>query len=490
MFTERIQNYINAGFAGNWILTYEPEEAQREMTRLAFSKGYEIVVWDIAKGLVNPMRPTDAVDPKTRSPLSPFAAFSKVQSEVPRVVLLWNYHLFIKEREVLQAFYNAVLDGQKDLIYYFVLSCTGEMPKEVEKMIVLHQHKLPSDIEIADIANDLLEKPDKTPVSKSVIYAARGLTRREVEGAFSISITTEGDINPSVVTNYKKESVSKSGFLTYYEGNTNFKNICGLEHLKSYCKKILKDGAEIQPHGVLLLGPPGTGKSQFAKALGSEINRPVLMCDIGKIYAKHVGETEANLRELIDIAESVAPCILFIDELEKALGGSKSGNDSGVSLRVFGRLLTWLSDKTSDVFVIGTCNDVSSLDAAFAREGRFDSLFFVDLPSKVEREKLWSFYLDKYSVKKDVEVNDEGWTGAEIEGCVKKSKQLEISLANAAKYIIPVSLSRKDEIEKLREWSKMMCLSSDYEGKYIGAVSEKQQTIKAISPRRTLIGEV
>jgi hypothetical protein len=489
MLSERIQNYINAGFSGNWILTYEPEEVQREMTRLAFSKEYEISVWDIAKGLYNPMRPSDAVDPKTRNPLSAFLSFAKPQGTAPRIVLLWNYHFFFKEREVVQAFYNAVLEGQQNQVYYFILSCHAEIPKEIEKLIVLHTHPLPSDDEIVDIANNLLERPDKTPVEKPVIHAARGLTRREAEGAFSISISTKGTIDPVVVNDYKKESVGKSGFLSFYEGPASFENLCGLEQLKWFSKKLLNPENTIQPKGILLLGPPGTGKSQFAKALGKEVNRTVLMCDLGKIYAKHVGETEGNLRELIDIAESVAPCILFIDELEKALSGSTSEGDSGVSRRVFGKLLTWLADKTSDVFVIGTANNVQMLPPEFSRSGRFDGLFFIDIPNAEERKGLWEHYLSKYKIQPSQKtvIEDEGWTGAEIEECCKKSFQLGIGLDEASRYIIPVSTSRHEEILKLQEWSKSRCMSSSHPGRYFGNV--KPTTPKPSGQRRALLGE-
>lgn len=481
----RAHTFISAGFSGNWVLTNEPEEAQRELTLLSTHKGYEILVWDIVKGIQNPKKNLEPADPKTRNPLAPLMSTNKT-TEGPQLILLWNFHLFLKEREVLQALYNAILAGQKNQVFYFILSCHEEMPTELEKLLVVHTHSLPNDAEIAEIANNLLENPEKSPVDIDIINSARGLTRREIEGAFALTIIKNNCIDPKTVIKYKSETIKKKGFLTFYEGDANFKNLVGLEELKWFTKKILTPKTSIVPKGLLLLGPPGTGKSQFAKALGGELNRPVLLCDLGKIYAKYVGETETNLREMINIAESMAPCILFLDELEKTLSGISSDGDGGVSKRVFGKLLTWLNDKTKDVFVVGTCNNIKILPPEFCRAGRFDGLFFIDLPNKTERESIWQHYIKQYNPTQESrhDIKDEGWTGAEIEECVKKSLQLEIPIATAARYVIPVNISRKEEIESLQEWGKGRCMSASYVGKYTGPQPSEDRN--ANSKRRAL----
>ena len=487
LLSERIQTYINAGFSGNWVLTHEPEEVQREITRLATHKGYEIVVWDIGRGLVNPRRGNDIVDPKTKNPLVPLNTFSKPDGNGPRIVLLWNYHMFLRDKEIIQNLYNAILLGQQNQVFYFVLSCYAEIPLELQKVIVLHQHSLPGDSEITEIANNLLETPEGTEVSREIVHAARGLTRREIEGAFSLSISKKNRIEPVDVVTYKSESLRKSGFLSFYEGDASFENLRGLEQLKWFSKRVLSGTGKITPKGLLLLGPPGTGKSQFAKALGREVNRPVILCDLGRIYSNHVGETEANLREMISVAESISPCVLFIDELEKALSGATSEGDSGVSKRVFGKLLTWLNDKTSDVFVVGTANNVALLPPEFSRAGRFDGLFFIDLPNEQERNALWTHYCRVHAIEMPEKFSfcDDGWTGAEIEECCKKSCQLEISLEEAAKYVIPVSASRSEDIDRLREWSKSRCMSSTYPGRYVGI--HQPTTTKPAGKRRAIL---
>lgn len=485
--SEEMDLYLSAGFSGHWVLTLEPEEVVQELRGLAVRGKYELFSWDIAKGVVDQCKASETpVDSKTRNPLAPFS-IPKSANNKRVIVCLWNFHMFLKEREVIQAFYNAILNGQVNRIHFVVLSCMAEIPKELEKAIVLHVHDLPQDKEIVAIANNIVEKDANSPLSTSVINAAKGLTRREVENACALSYTKTGTLDQEVIVRYKSESIRKSGFLSFYSGEASFENICGLTELKWFTSKILVNQDKIQAKGILLLGPPGTGKSQFAKALGKEVNRPVLLCDLSRIYSKLVGETEANLREVIGVAESIGPCILFIDEIEKALGGVNSEGDSGVSKRVFGKLLTWLSDKTSDVFVIGTCNNVAGLPPEFARAGRFDGLFFIDLPSKEEREKLWSLYTVKYSIplSSASEVDDSGWTGAEIEECVKKSCQLGITIKDASKYIIPVSISRKEDIQKIREWSTNRCQSANYPGQYRGETSEQQKP-QSSATRRTV----
>jgi len=172
-----------------------------------------------------------------------------------------------------------------------------------------------------------------------------------------------------------------------------------------------------RPRGILLLSPPGCGKSQFAKSLGNEVGRPTLVLDVGSLMGSLVGETESRTRQALRIIDAMAPCVCFIDELEKALSGvaSSGQTDSGVSARLFGTFLTYLSDHTSDVFVVATSNDISKLPPEIGRAERFDGIFFIDLPSSAERERIWPIHLNKYGLNIDEKrPDDRDWTGAEI----------------------------------------------------------------------------
>ena len=224
-----------------------------------------------------------------------------------------------------------------------------------------------------------------------------------------------------------------------------------------------------RPRGVMLLSPPGCGKSQFAKALGNETSRPTLTLDVGALMGSLVGQTEQRTRDALKIADAMAPCILFCDEIEKALSGvgSSAQTDSGVSARLFASLLTWLNDHTSDVFFVATCNDISKLPPEFARAERFDGIFFVDLPTVEQREIIWDIYLSMFKLDREQpRPKDDNWTGAEIKACCRLSALLDVPLMAAAQNVVPVAVTAAEAVEKLRSWANGRCLSADQTGLY------------------------
>src|SRR5581483_7353621 len=179
------------------------------------------------------------------------------------------------------------------------------------------------------------------------------------------------------------------------------------------CRRALTPGKSVKPRGILLLGVPGTGKSAFAKALGNETGRPTLLLDVGSLLGSLVGQSESNLRQALRIADAMSPCLLFVDEIEKALSGVGSQGDSGVATRMFGALLTWLSDHTTDVFFVGTSNDVSKLPPEFTRAERFDAVYFLDLPTSEEKDLIWAMYRRQFGIpESQARPDDTTWTGA------------------------------------------------------------------------------
>ena len=221
--------------------------------------------------------------------------------------------------------------------------------------------------------------------------------------------------------------------------------------------------------GVLLLSPPGCGKSQFAKALGNETGRPTVVLDVGALLGSLVGQSESNVRAALKLADAMAPCVLFADEIEKALAGATSSGqtDSGATARVFGSLLTWLNDHESDVFFVGTCNDASKLPPEFARAERFDGVFFVDLPGRDQKDAIWGIYTKSYGLDaKQTRPDDTNWTGAEIKSCCRLASLLDVPLVQAAQNVVPVAVTAGDKIEGLRQWASGRCLSADRAGVY------------------------
>ena len=220
-----------------------------------------------------------------------------------------------------------------------------------------------------------------------------------------------------------------------------------------------------RPKGVLLLSPPGCGKSQFCKALGNETGRPTLVLDVGGLLGSLVGQSEANVRTALKIADAMAPCVLFVDELEKALSGVNGSGDSGVSARLFGTLLTWMSDHESDVFVVATSNDIAKLPPELSRAERFDGVWFLDLPSAPQRAAIWNIYLDMFGLDRNqARPADDGFTGAEIRACCRLSALLDVPLVDAARNVVPVARTAAESVDRLRTWASGRCLSADGTG--------------------------
>jgi SpoVK/Ycf46/Vps4 family AAA+-type ATPase len=308
-----------------------------------------------------------------------------------------------------------------------------------------------------------------------VLDAAAGLTRFEAEGAFSLSIVRHGSIRPDTVWELKSQTLKKSGLLQLYRGGERFDGLGGLQSLKTFCLRVMRRQGHRdplrRPRGTLLLGVPGTGKSAFAKALGAETERPTLILDIGSLMGSLVGSTEANIRQALKIVDAMAPCVCFLDEVEKALAGVNGSGDSGVSARLFGTFLSWLNDHESDVFTIATCNDISKLPPEFSRAERFDGVFFLDLPDREQKQKIWDIYLKLFDLDADqAKPGDDQWTGAEIRACCRLATLLDVPLTAAAQNVVPVAVTAAESVERLRSWASGRCLSADQPGIYSNGI--------------------
>jgi SpoVK/Ycf46/Vps4 family AAA+-type ATPase len=216
-----------------------------------------------------------------------------------------------------------------------------------------------------------------------------------------------------------------------------------------------------------LLSPPGCGKSAFCKALGKEVGRPVLNLDVGSLMGSLVGQSEERTRQALRIIDAMAPCVAMIDEVEKAFAGMNGSGDSGVASRMFGAFLSWLNDHESDVFVVCTANDVAKLPPEFSRSERFDGVFFLDLPSRDEKEAIWAIYRDLYEIDPTQGMPDDtDWTGAEIKSCCRLAALLDLPLSQAAQNVVPVAVTAAESVGRLRSWARGRCLSASCSGIY------------------------
>jgi hypothetical protein len=471
--TDQLTDYINAAFSGIWVVSHEPDEAERELVRHARQQQWKVAAWDIANGLRIPTATGgQRQDAAAGDPLAALRALPALaEPNGTSVLILHNFHRFMTSPEVIQTTFSQLVAGKQQRTFIVVISPVVTIPVELEKVFVVLHHDLPGRDQLEQIARELTaDEPSGLPGGNDltrVLDAAAGLTRYESEGAFALSLARHGVIRPDVVTDLKAQTLKKSNLMTLHRGSENFSSLGGLANLKDFCRRALRPGQHVKPKGILLLSPAGCGKSAFCRALGNEVGRPTLLLDIGALMGSLVGQTEANLRQALRIAEAMSPAVLFIDELEKALSGVGSSGDSGVSTRLFGTLLTWLSDRQSDVFVVGTSNDISKLPPEFTRAERFDGVFFLDLPTGKDKDAIWQMYRKEYGIADSQgRPDDSSWTGAEIKACCRLAALLDVPLTQAARNVVPVAVTSSESIEKLRTWASCRCMSASSPGVY------------------------
>jgi len=473
--TERLSELVRACFTGLWIESHEHDDALAEIAQLCRAENWQLASWDIDRGLTLQCQES-AVDSGTNDPLAAIRALAAFPaSEQPALLVLVNFHRFLQSAEIVQALARQIAAGKHSRTFVIILAPVVQIPTELEKQFCILEHDLPGREQLQEIARGVATEANEMPTGMELdrtLDAAVGLTRYEAEGAFSLSLVRHGRLQPAVLWEQKAQMLKKSGLLSLHHGGETFDQLGGLDSLKAFCLRAMRRQGEVnpllRPRGVLLLSPPGCGKSQFAKSLGNETGRPTLTLDIGSLLGSLVGQSEKNMRQALKIVDAMAPCVLFADEIEKGLAGVSSGNgDSGVSARLFGHLLSWLNDHTSDVFFIGTCNDISRLPPEFARAERFDGVVFIDLPNSQQRERIWQLYLTLFELDaRQARPHDEQWTGAEIRACCRLAALLDVPLVAAAQNIAPIAVTASESVERLRSWASGRCLSADQPGIY------------------------
>ena len=370
-----------------------------------------------------------------------------------------------------------------------ILSPVLNIPKILEREFAVLDLPLPERGDIKILLNDIAGKyeisnPDD---ANPILDAVRGLGTTEIRNAFAKAAVQHRRITaeeiPFLIAE-KEQIIRKTGYLTFVRTDEKMESVGGLENLKDWLKvrkhafgKKARDAQLNVPKGVLLLGVPGTGKSLCAKAVAREWKMPLLRLDMGSIFSSGVGDSEANMRNAIKTAEGLDPCVLWIDEIEKGMSGGAGGElDGGTSMRVFGSFLTWMQEKQKEVFVFATANNIERLPPEMLRKGRFDEIFFVDLPGNEEREKIFKIHLSRkkqtLKLPDDLVKKTEGFSGSEIETIVNeamfasyesarkddKTPRVYVEhLLDEIKNITPLSATMKETIGDLRKWAKNRC---------------------------------
>jgi hypothetical protein len=486
--TEELTAHVRACFSGLWIETLEPAEALIEISQLCRERQWQLARWNLETGLdVAGETAAESVG----DPLSAVRWAERLATpEGAGLLVLENFHRFLGSAEIVQALARQIELGKRLRTCVVVLAPQTALPIELQKLFVTLVHPLPDRGQLEQVLRELAAEEEIPAGARLVelLDAAAGLSRYEAEGAFSLSLIRQGTLEPETIWRLKAQQLRQSKLLSLAEGTCRFADLGGLEALKAFCTEALarrtgesEAGPPVRARGVLLLSPPGCGKSAWCQALGREVGRPTLRLDVGALLGSLVGETERNVRAALAIAEAMAPCLLFIDEIDKALAGVGGQGDSGVAARLFGTLLTWLADRTSDVFVVATANDVARLPPELARAERFDGLFFIDLPAREAKDAIWEIHRRRYAIAADDRrPDDDQWTGAEIAACCRLAALLRRPLAAAAELVVPVALSAAESLAALRRWADGRCLAADQGGVY--RASQARRRRRSVDP--------
>jgi SpoVK/Ycf46/Vps4 family AAA+-type ATPase len=504
-FRDTLGELLKARFPILLIETWEEERAIGEIVAVAADPEHvrtprQVLLWSATAGLVAPEGNPD------RGTQDPGAALQQVLGlEEPTVAVFKDLHgrlghgnaaadagLVRRLRDAVAVLHDSVAP-----VTIVLLGPVLQIPIELEKSVTVLDFPLPTEEELRVLLHDMLASNASVAVIASeqdidrIVKAAVGLTSFEAENAFARAMAKDGQLGPddvTVIVEEKRQTIRKSGILEFIPEGPTFDEVGGLENLKRWLGKRAESWlatasgyALDAPRGVLVTGVPGCGKSLTAKCTASLWGLPLLRMDVGRVFAGLVGSSEQNMRQALRTAESIAPSILWIDEIEKGFSSSESG-DSGTSQRVFGTFLTWMQEKDAPVFVVATANAIDRLPPEFLRKGRFDEIFFVDLPTTAERVPIWRVHLQKRlrgSAAGELVVDDrvletlasetEGFSGAEIEQAVatalfdafaERRPLAEDDLLQAIRTTVPLSTTSAEQIHRIRAWADVRAVAA------------------------------
>jgi AAA+ superfamily predicted ATPase len=487
-FVSDLDTLIRARYPLVYLVSWEEQRLDAVLQDVAQHHGKALFHWSATRGLrrIQGTRSVP-VNEQSREPLDVLSVVGKLNEAA--LVVLKDFHPYLDDPKVVRAVRELAQDLKSTFTTVILLSPVMHIPTELEKEVSVLDVPLPSFRDLLQLLREIIAvvrqgnkaRIDLTrPQAEQLIKAAQGLTLSEAENAFAKAIANDGVLDQHdihLVLEEKRQVVRKSGLLEFVNVEEDLGHVGGLGSLKRWLDGRANSFGESArafglpaPKGLLLLGVQGCGKSLTAKAIARQWALPLLRLDLGRIFSSLIGSSEENLRRAIAVAESVAPTVLWVDEIEKGLSGSTGiVTDSGVSARVFGTLLTWLQEKTAPVFVVATCNSIDAMPPELLRKGRFDEIFFIDLPSSEERREIFRIHLkrrDRDPGRFDLDAlanAAEGFSGSEIEqaviaalyGAFADSGQLtQGHLLKAVTESLPLSTTMSDEISQLREWAR------------------------------------
>ena len=460
-----------------WIRSLEEERVDGLLEQAAQRLGGRTLLrWDFIDGLSGaPNRSGEA----TRNPMAALACLDTLPPEQGALLVLRDFHRYCEDAGVCRRLRNLASSLRQAPRTLVITAPDWAIPRELEDSITLLDLPLPGAEEIRQLLSTIAGAsgyPMAPSVCEKLTAACHGLSEQRVRQLAARALARRGQLGEAdlaEVLEEKRQAIAKSELLEYCPSEASPADIGGLEALKhwleqrhmAFSEEAMRYGLPL-PRGVLLVGPQGTGKSLTAKAIAHSWSMPLLRLDVGRLFAGLVGASEARTREMIQRAEAMAPCVLWIDEIDKGFGGD-SRSDGGTSQRVLGTVLTWMAEKTSAVFVVATANGVDKLPGELLRKGRFDEIFLLDLPSADERRSILDLQLrrrrPKHSITLEVLVDrTAGFSGAELEQTVIEAMHLafaeqrefgEADLIAAASQVVPLSRTAREQLEELQAWA-------------------------------------
>jgi SpoVK/Ycf46/Vps4 family AAA+-type ATPase len=436
--------------------------------------------WDFVDGYQG--NPND-VGFAARNPLEALDLIDKLTAETASLFILKDYDNFLKDFSVIRKLKNLSRSLKTQPKNIIIISSEINIPDSLKEFVTLLEFPLPTYSEITEELNRLissLQQEIEPSTLNSIATACQGLSLERIRRVLSKLIAKYGEINDSssnLILQEKKQIIQQSQLLEFCLNDKNISDLGGLDNFKDWLKlraKAFSQEAILYglpyPKGLLLVGVQGTGKSVAAKTIAHEWQLPLLRLDFGRLFASLIGQSEQRVRKMIEIAEALSPCVLWVDEIDKAFAGSQSNGDSGTTSRVLATFITWLSEKTSPVFVVATANNIDFIPPEILRKGRFDEMFFLTLPTREEREAIFEVHLKKYrpSSLKDFQLPllaqlSNEFSVAEIEQVVIEAMRLGFNenrefnnedIIVSVQNLVPLAKTKSKEINLLKTWAE------------------------------------
>lgn len=479
-FREEFELLLRARYPLIYIPTREEERVESAISQSAHRQGNRAVyIWDFVDGYQG--NPNDTGTGR-RNPLQALEFVEKLPANAAAVFILRDFHRFLDDISVSRKLRNLARLLKSQPKNVVIVSPQVLIPEDLSEVLTVVEFPLPTGPEIQVEIERLLGTTGQsleTRVFDEIVRSCQGLSIERIRRVLAKAIATHGQIEPDdveLILEEKRQTIRQTQILEFYPTNEKISDIGGLDNLKDW---LLRRGGAFterarqyglpHPRGLLLVGIQGTGKSLTAKAISHHWHLPLLRLDVGRLFGGLVGESESRTRQMIQLAEALAPCVLWVDEIDKAFAGFNSKGDAGTTSRVFGTFITWLAEKTSPVFVVATANNIQSLPAEMLRKGRFDEIFFVGLPNQEERRAIFSVHLSRlrpHNLKNyDIErlaYETPDFSGAEIEQALIEAMHIGFSqnrdfttedILESASQIVPLALTAQEQIQFLQDWA-------------------------------------